>query len=68
KLLLADGETSRTACARALIRTGVDEKTSELLTAAALVERVGWLVLYVGADTACRSERGTPGFPGEQCC
>jgi hypothetical protein len=26
------------------------------------------LVLYVGADTTCRSERGTPGFPGGQCC
>ncbi|WP_240135953.1 transposase [Streptomyces sp. MUM 178J] len=39
---LAEGETSRTACARALIRTGVDEKSGELLTSAALVERVGW--------------------------
>ncbi|MFF3499580.1 zinc ribbon domain-containing protein [Streptomyces sp. NPDC003247] len=42
KLPLADGETSRTACARALLRTGVDEKTRELLTATALMERVGW--------------------------
>ncbi|WP_075731109.1 zinc ribbon domain-containing protein [Streptomyces acidiscabies] len=51
KLLLADGETSRTACARALIRTGVDEKTSELLTAAALVERVGWCTDLVAQMT-----------------
>ncbi|MGW9023101.1 zinc ribbon domain-containing protein [Streptomyces sp. NPDC055722] len=42
KLPLADGETSRTACARALIRSGVNEETGEVLTAAALVERVGW--------------------------
>lgn len=26
------------------------------------------VVLYVGADTTCCSERGTPGFPGGQCC
>ena len=39
---LADGETSRTACARALIRAGVDEKTGEVLGGAALAERVGW--------------------------
>ncbi|MCX5367267.1 transposase [Streptomyces sp. NBC_00124] len=42
KLPLADGETARTACARALVRTGVDAKSGELLTAAALMERVGW--------------------------
>ncbi|MGW1886094.1 zinc ribbon domain-containing protein [Streptomyces sp. NPDC001970] len=42
KLPLADGETSRTACARALIRSGVDEETGELLTARALAERAGW--------------------------
>src|SRR5258708_26898696 len=45
KLLLAEGETSRTACARGMLRTGVDEKTGELLTSAVLAERVGW-----GAD------------------
>lgn len=28
----------------------------------------GRVVLYVGADTACCSEPGTPGFPGGQCC
>ncbi|MGW5466298.1 zinc ribbon domain-containing protein, partial [Streptomyces sp. NPDC003996] len=42
KLPLADGETSRTACARALVRTGVEEKTGEVVTTAALAERVGW--------------------------
>ena len=51
KLLLADGETSRTACARVLVRTGVDEKTGELLTAAALMERVGWCTDLVAGRT-----------------
>ncbi|GAB2912791.1 hypothetical protein GCM10022245_54730 [Streptomyces mayteni] len=51
KLPLADGETSRTACARALIRSGVDEKTGELLTAAAVTERLGWCVGLVAQMT-----------------
>ncbi|MER6995128.1 zinc ribbon domain-containing protein [Streptomyces sp. NPDC000410] len=42
KLPLAEGETYRTACARALIRSGVDEKTGEIIPAAALAERIGW--------------------------
>lgn len=42
KLQLADGETSRTACARAVLRTGVDEETGEVLSASALAERVCW--------------------------
>ncbi|SCF15463.1 hypothetical protein GA0074695_3838 [Micromonospora viridifaciens] len=42
KLPLSEGETSRTACARALLRTGVDEKSGEVLSAAVLAERVGW--------------------------
>jgi transposase-like protein len=42
KLPLAEGETSRTACARGLLRTAVDEKTGELLPASVLAERVGW--------------------------
>jgi len=42
KLPLTDDETSRTACARTLALCGVDEKTGEVLTASALVERVGW--------------------------
>jgi hypothetical protein len=44
KLPLADGETSRTACAPGLLRTGVDEKTGELLPASVVAERVGWTV------------------------
>uniref|UniRef100_A0AAU1U0N6 Transposase n=1 Tax=Streptomyces sp. NBC_00119 TaxID=2975659 RepID=A0AAU1U0N6_9ACTN len=42
KVPLADGETSRTACARALVRAGVDEKTGELLSQSVLAERIGW--------------------------
>ncbi|MBP2327754.1 hypothetical protein JOF56_008139 [Kibdelosporangium banguiense] len=42
KRQLAEGETSRTACARAVLRTGMDEKTGELLSAANVAERVGW--------------------------
>lgn len=48
KLPLAEGETSRTACARGLLRTGVDERTGELLSAAAVAERVGWCAGLVG--------------------
>ncbi|MFD4322327.1 transposase [Streptomyces sp. NPDC058548] len=44
RLPLAEGETSRTACARGLLRTAVDEKSGELLPAAVLAERVGWCV------------------------
>jgi hypothetical protein len=47
KLPLAEGETSRTACARGLLRTGVDERTGELLSTAVLAERVGWCVSLV---------------------
>ncbi|MEU4642802.1 zinc ribbon domain-containing protein [Micromonospora sp. NPDC023814] len=42
KLPLAEDETPRTACARALVRVGVDEKTGEVLSQAVLAERVGW--------------------------
>ncbi|MGW0207443.1 zinc ribbon domain-containing protein [Streptomyces sp. NPDC003233] len=42
KLQLAEGETSRTACARALVCEGVDEETGEVLKTHALTERVGW--------------------------
>ncbi|MFF1401514.1 transposase, partial [Streptomyces sp. NPDC058287] len=42
KVPLADGETSRTACARVLVRTGVDEKSGELLSQSVLAERIGW--------------------------
>ncbi|MGW5668227.1 zinc ribbon domain-containing protein, partial [Micromonospora sp. NPDC003776] len=39
---LADGQASRTACVRAFVRAGVDEKTGEVLSQAVLAERVGW--------------------------
>jgi hypothetical protein len=53
KLPLADGESTRTACARALIRTGVEEKTGEVLATAAVMERVGWCTdLVHGMTTA----------------
>ncbi|MGW1624801.1 zinc ribbon domain-containing protein [Streptomyces sp. NPDC002172] len=42
RLLLAEGETSRIACARGVLRTGRDEKSGGLLSAAVLAERVGW--------------------------
>ncbi|MEU9188401.1 zinc ribbon domain-containing protein [Streptomyces sp. NPDC048484] len=57
KLPLAGGETSRTACARGLLRTGVDEKTGELLTGAVLAERSGWAAdLVSGMVTALTGE------------
>ncbi|MCF3102575.1 transposase [Streptomyces roseoverticillatus] len=56
KLPLAEGETSRTACARGMLRTGVDEKSGELLSPALLAERVRWAAELVsgmaGALTA----------------
>ncbi|NUR04985.1 MAG: transposase [Streptomyces sp.] len=42
KLPLGEGQTSRTACTRGLLRTGVIEQTGEVLSAAALAERVDW--------------------------
>ncbi|MGW5667804.1 zinc ribbon domain-containing protein [Micromonospora sp. NPDC003776] len=39
---LAAGEASRTACVRAFVRAGVDEKTGQVLSQAVLAERVGW--------------------------
>jgi IS605 OrfB family transposase len=44
---LADGETALTACARVLVRGGVDEKTGEALSAAAVAERVAWCAALV---------------------
>lgn len=52
KLQLADGETSRTACAKSLLRGGVDEATGELLTSRALTERIGWCSDLVGGMVA----------------
>jgi hypothetical protein len=37
-----DGEAARTACARVLVRGGVDEKMGEVLPAAQVAERVTW--------------------------
>ncbi|MGW2511904.1 zinc ribbon domain-containing protein [Streptomyces scopuliridis] len=51
KVPLAVGETARTACARGLLRTGVDEQTGELVPAAVLVRRVGWAVELVSGMT-----------------
>ncbi|MEU8264591.1 zinc ribbon domain-containing protein [Micromonospora sp. NPDC048999] len=42
KLALASGEAVRTACARALLRTGVDEASGDVVSRAVLAERVGW--------------------------
>ncbi|MEU2613484.1 hypothetical protein ABZ570_18145 [Micromonospora sp. NPDC007271] len=39
---LSEGEALRTACARALLRSGVDEKSGEVLVPVVLAERVGW--------------------------
>ncbi|MGW5671635.1 hypothetical protein, partial [Micromonospora sp. NPDC003776] len=39
---LAEGEASRTACVRAFVRAGVDEKSGEVVSQAVLAERVGW--------------------------
>ncbi|GAA3904300.1 hypothetical protein GCM10022207_86940 [Streptomyces lannensis] len=59
KVPLADGETSRTACAPALLRTGVDEKSGEVLTGAVLAQRVGWCVdLVSGMAGVLLAEHG----------
>ncbi|MCF3132514.1 transposase [Streptomyces olivochromogenes] len=42
KLLLTEGETSRTACAQALLCSGVDEKRGAALSSATLAKRIGW--------------------------
>ncbi|MER5910726.1 transposase, partial [Streptomyces sp. NPDC001982] len=52
RLPLDDGETSRTACARGLLRTGVDEESGELLPSSALAERVGWCAELVSGMVA----------------
>jgi hypothetical protein len=40
KIPLAGGETARTACVRVLARSGVEEKTGELLPPAVVARRV----------------------------
>ncbi|WP_309484634.1 transposase [Streptomyces himalayensis] len=52
KLPLGEGETARTACARGLLRAGVVAKTGEVLSAAALAERVGWAAGLVSGMAA----------------
>jgi IS605 OrfB family transposase len=42
-----DGTTARTACARTVIRRGVDEKTGENVPAAELASRIGWCAVLV---------------------
>ncbi|MEO6086666.1 MAG: zinc ribbon domain-containing protein, partial [Umezawaea sp.] len=51
-LPLAEGEIARTACARAVLRAGVVEKSGELLSAAVLAERVGWCAALVSGMVA----------------
>jgi IS605 OrfB family transposase len=41
------GTTAATACARAVIRGGVDEATGEVVTARALTARIGWCAALV---------------------
>jgi hypothetical protein len=43
----AGGTAARTACARALIRGGIDEATGEVVTAGAMAGRVGWCAALV---------------------
>ncbi|MFF4271104.1 zinc ribbon domain-containing protein [Streptomyces sp. NPDC001536] len=52
RLPLGADETARTACARGLLRTGVVEKTGEVLSAAALAKQVGWAADLVTRMTA----------------
>ncbi|MGW6357193.1 hypothetical protein ACWFR5_18985 [Streptomyces sp. NPDC055092] len=52
RLPLGEGEASRTACARALLRTAVDEKSGNVLTAVVVAERVGWAAALVSGMAA----------------
>ncbi|MFE9657949.1 zinc ribbon domain-containing protein [Micromonospora sp. NPDC006431] len=52
KLRLAEGEAARTACARAVLRTGVDEETGEVLSPMVLAQRVGWCADLVAGMVA----------------
>jgi len=47
KVALAVGETVRIACARGVLRTGVDERSGVLLPAVVLADRVGWCAALV---------------------
>ncbi|MFD5255650.1 zinc ribbon domain-containing protein [Streptomyces bobili] len=52
KLPCAGGEIARTACARGLLRTGVEEKTGQLLSASVLAQRAGWAADLVSGMVA----------------
>ncbi|WP_338685818.1 zinc ribbon domain-containing protein [Streptomyces acidiscabies] len=52
KLPVGEGLTTRTACARGLLRGGVDERTGEFLTASVLARRVGWCAGLVSGMAA----------------
>ncbi|MFE9204476.1 zinc ribbon domain-containing protein [Micromonospora sp. NPDC007230] len=52
KLRLAEGEMARTACARAVLRAGLDEATGEVLSRAVLAQRVGWCADLVAGMVA----------------
>ncbi|MEU5721761.1 zinc ribbon domain-containing protein [Micromonospora sp. NPDC047738] len=52
KLRLAEGEAARTACARAVLRAGVDEATGEVLSPAVLAQRIGWCADLVAGMVA----------------
>ena len=52
KIPLAEGETSRTACVRVVLRAGVEERTGELLPAAVLAERACWAAALVSGMVA----------------
>ncbi|MGP4088991.1 zinc ribbon domain-containing protein, partial [Streptomyces sp. KR55] len=52
RLPLGEGETARTACARGLLRAGVVEQTGEVLSAAALAQRVDWAAALVSGMAA----------------
>ncbi|OKI50990.1 zinc ribbon domain-containing protein [Micromonospora sp. CB01531] len=62
KLRLAEGEAARTACARGVLRAGVDEGTGEVLSQAVLAQRVGWCAdLVAGMVSALLAERWNAG-------
>ncbi|TYC23470.1 hypothetical protein, partial [Micromonospora sp. MP36] len=61
KVPLGEGETLRTACARAVLRTGVDEGTGEVLSQAVLAQRIGWCAdLVAGMVSDLLAERWNP--------
>lgn len=52
KIALGEGESERVACASATAFRGLDTVSGEVLNAAALVERVGWLTVVVESMAA----------------